>query len=195
MTRPVLAAPLALLLAACTIVPRSAGPQDLFWERLQALCGQAFPGRVTSSDPGDSQLAAARLVLHVAHCDANTVRIAFHASADASRTWVIARTPGGGLSLTHVHRGQDGREEVRSHYGGETISPGTFRRQSFPANARTRALFQREQIAEAGSNIWSLEIVPRRYLAYGIDREGRHLRIEFDLSRPVRPPGPAWGER
>jgi hypothetical protein len=195
MTRLAFAAPLALLLAACTIVPRSAGPQELFWERLQALCGRAFQGRVTTSDPGDSQLAAARLVLHVARCDPNTVRIAFHASADASRTWVIARTAGGGLSLTHIHRGQDGREEVRSHYGGEALPPGSARRQAFPANARTRALFQREQIAEAGANIWSVEIVPGRMFGYAIDRQGRHLRIEFDLSRPIRPPGPAWGEQ
>ena len=194
MTRFLLLAPLALLGAACAIVPRSAGPQELFWARLQALCGQAFPGRVTTTEPGDSQLAAARLVLHVARCDPDRVRIAFHASADASRVWVIARTAGG-LSLTHVHRGQDGREEVRSRYGGETRSPGTVRRQAFPANAFTRALFRREGIEEAATNVWSLEIVPGRVLAYAIDRQGRHLRIEFDLGRPVRPPGPAWGER
>ena len=194
MTRLALSVPLALLLAACAIVPRSAGPQELFWERLQALCGQAFPGRVTTSDPGDSQLAAARLVLHVAHCDPVAVRIAFHASADASRVWVIARTATG-FSLTHIHRGQDGREEVRSRYGGETRAPGTIRRQAFPANAFTRALFVREDIAAAATNVWSIEIVPGQMLAYAIDREGRHLRIEFDLGRPVRPPGPAWGER
>lgn len=194
MMRLAFAAPLAFLLAACAIIPRGTGPQDLFWERLQALCGRAFPGRVVSNDPGDSQLAAARLVLHVARCGPESVRIAFHASADASRTWVIARTASG-LSLTHIHRGEDGREEVRSHYGGETVSPGSARRQAFPANARTRALFRREDIAAAATNVWSIELVPGQLLAYAIDREGRHLRIEFDLGRPVRPPGPAWGER
>jgi hypothetical protein len=194
MKRLALFVPLALLLAGCTIIPRGTSPQDLFWQRLQALCGRAFPGRVVSTDPGDSQLAAARLVLHVARCDPATVRIAFHASQDASRVWVIARTAAG-LSLTHIHRGEDGREEVRSHYGGETLSPGSARLQLFPADARTRALFRREDISEAASNVWSLEIVPDRLLAYAIDRQGRHLRIEFDLGRPVRPPGPAWGER
>jgi hypothetical protein len=187
-------APLALLLAACTLIPRSDDPQALFWQNLQALCGRAWPGRVVSTDPGDRQLAAARLVIHVARCDPQAVRIAFHAGADRSRVWVIARTADG-LSLTHVHRGEDGREEVRSRYGGETTSPGSARRQAFPANARTRALFVREDIAAAGSNIWSLDLVPGRMLAYAIDREGRHLRIEFDLRRPVAPPGPAWGER
>ena len=194
MTRLALSLPLALLLGACTIIPRGAGPQELFWERLQALCGRAFPGRVVTTEAGDAQLAAARLVLHVARCAPDEVRIAFHASRDASRVWVIARTPAG-LSLTHIHRGEDGREEVRSHYGGETRSPGTVLRQEFPADARTRALFRREGIAEAGANIWSLEIQPGRYFGYAIDRPGRHLHIRFDLSRPVAPPGPAWGER
>ena len=187
-------APLALLLAACTIIPRGEGPQELFWQRLQALCGQAFPGRVTTTEAGDRQLADARLVLHVASCAPDEVRIAFHASLDASRVWVIARTPTG-FSLTHIHRGEDGREEVRSGYGGETRSAGTALRQEFPANARTRALFRREDIAEAATNIWSVTILPGRTFGYAIDRPGRHLHIEFDLSRPVRPPGPAWGER
>ena len=194
MTRFAPFAPLALLLAACAIIPRPADPQSLFWQDLQLLCGRAYSGRVVSRDPDDSQLAAARLIVHVARCDPQAVRIAFHAGADRSRVWVIARNADG-LSLTHVHRGEDGREEVRSRYGGETTSPGSARRQAFPANARTRALFVREDIAAAGSNIWSLELVPGQMLAYAIDRQGRHLRIEFDLRRPVAPPGPAWGER
>ena len=106
---------------------------------------------------------------------------------------MIART-GRGLSLTHIHRGEDGREEVRSHYGGETVSPGSARRQQFPADTRTRALFRREDVPAAATNIWSIEIMPGQYFAYAIDRQGRHLRIQFDLSRPIRPPGPAWGE-
>ena len=195
MKRPALPLPLALsLLAGCTIIPRGESPQELFWQRLQALCGRAFPGRVTTTDPGDSQLASARLVLHVASCAPDEVRIAFHASQDASRVWVVARTATG-ISLTHIHRGEDGHEEVRSHYGGETPFAGTASRQEFPANARTRALFQREDIAEASANIWSITIMPGRSFGYAIDRPGRHLRIEFDLSRPIRPPGPAWGER
>ena len=194
MKRLALSVPLALLLAACAIIPRGEGPQELFWARLQALCGQAFPGRVTTTEAGDRQLAGARLVLHIAHCAPDEVRIAFHASQDKSRVWVIAHSPRG-LSLTHIHRGEDGREEVRSHYGGETLSPGTARRQDFPADARTRALFRREGIAEAANNVWSIEIQPGQAFGYAIDRPGRHLHIEFDLSRPVRPPGPAWGER
>ena len=53
---------------------------------------------------------------------------------------------------------------------------------------RTRALFQREDIAEASANIWSIEIQPGQILGYAIDRQGRHLRILFDLARPIQPP-------
>jgi hypothetical protein len=194
MIRSALSMPLALLLAACAIIPQGTDPQTLFWERLQALCGLAYPGRVTTTEPGDRQLAAARLVLHVARCGPGEVRIAFHASQDASRVWVIARTARG-LSLTHIERDENGREQVRSHYGGGTLSPGSARRQLFPADARTRALFRREDIAEAGNNVWSVEIVPGQSFVYAIDRPGRHLHVAFDLSRPVRAPGPAWGER
>jgi hypothetical protein len=194
MTRLARLVPFALLLAGCTIIPRGPGPQEVFWQHLQELCGSAFPGRVVTTEAGDRQLAEARLVLHVAACAPDMVRIAFHASQDASRVWVIARTASG-FSLTHIHRGEDGREEVRSHYGGETLNAGTALRQDFPANARTRALFQREDIAEAATNVWSITILPGRLFGYAIDRPGRHLHIEFDLSRPIPPPGPAWGER
>ena len=196
MKRLAVFAPLAFLLAGCTIIPRGpvSAPQDLFWQRLQALCGRAFPGRVVTTEAGDRQLAAARLVLHVAQCTPEEVRVAFHAGRDASRVWLVARTASG-LSLTHIEREENGREQVRSHYGGETLSSGTALRQEFPADARTRALFQREDIAEAATNIWSVTILPGRMFGYAIDRPGRHLHIEFDLSRPIRPPGPAWGER
>lgn len=194
MKRLALFAPLALLLAGCTIIPRGQEPQALFWARLQALCGQAFPGRVTTTEAGDSQLAGARLVLHVASCAPDEVRIAFHASQDASRVWVVARTAAG-FSLTHIERDENGRELVRSHYGGATLAPGSALRQEFPADARTRALFRREDVAEAAANIWSITILPGRLFGYAIDRPGRHLHIAFDLSRPIRPPGPAWGER
>lgn len=194
MRRLALSLSLAFLLAACAIVPQSVEPRDIFWERLQALCGRAYAGRVVSTDPGDRELAASRLVIYPHACTPASVRIAFHAGANASRTWLVTRTATG-LSLTHIHRTREGVEEVRSRYGGATVLPGTTRRQDFPADARTRALFQREDIAAAASNVWSLEIVPDRMLGYAVDRPDRHLRIEFDLTRPVASPGPAWGER
>jgi hypothetical protein len=188
-------APLAALaLAGCAIVPRSDGPQTLFWSRLWALCGHSYAGRVVSADPADREMAASRLVMHVSTCTPEAVRIAFHVGADRSRTWVIGRTATG-LRLKHDHRRRDGSEEARSRYGGDTVSTGSARRQEFPADRFSRDLFIRENIPASATNVWAIEIAPGRSFAYALDRADRHFRIEFDLSRPVAAPPPAWGSR
>ena len=184
----------ALALSGCAIVPRSDGPQLLFWSRLWALCGQSYAGRVVSDDPGDRDMAASRLVMHVSTCTPEAVRIAFHVGADRSRTWTIGRTATG-LRLKHEHRRRDGGEDVRSRYGGDTVSTGSARRQEFPADRFSRDLFIRENIPASAANVWAVEIAPGRGFTYALDREGRHFRIEFDLSRPVPAPPPAWGAR
>ena len=192
MTRLILLA--ALALSGCAIVPRSDGPQILFWSRLWAVCGQSYAGRVVSDDPVDRDMAASRLVMHVASCTPEAVRIAFHVGADRSRTWVVGRTATG-LRLKHVHRHRDGSEDARSQYGGDTVSIGSARRQEFPADRFSRALFMRENIPASATNVWAVEIAPGRTFTYALDREGRHFRVEFDLTRPVTAPPPAWGAR
>lgn len=194
MKRLVSFAPLLLLLAACAIVPRPTSPQDLFWDRLAALCGRAYEGRVVTRDPADREMAGSRLVLHVSACRPAQIRIAFHVGADRSRVWLLSRT-GAGIRFKHYHRHSDGAEDARSRYGGDTIAPGSPRRQEFPADAFSRALFIRENIPESARNVWAMEIESGRMVAYELRRAGRFFRVEFDLTRPVRPPGPAWGPR
>ena len=194
MKRLALLAPLALLLAACAIVPDPRGPQQLFWERLQALCGGAFEGRVVTTDAADRDMAGSRLVMHVASCSPEEVRIPFHVGADRSRTWVLSRTAAG-LRLKHDHRHRDGTEDARTQYGGDTAGVGTARRQEFPADAFSRELFIRENIPASTTNVWAFEIEPGRMFAYELRRPGRFFRVEFDLGRAVPAPGPAWGTR
>lgn len=197
MKRPALLAllaPLAPLLAACAAMGVSAGPQQLFWERLHALCNRAYQGRVVSTDAADRDMAGSRLVMHVASCTAEEIRIPFHVGADRSRTWVISRTAAG-LRLKHDHRHPDGTEDVRTQYGGDSAGPGTAQRQEFPADALSRALFIRENIPASVTNVWAFEIVPGRMFAYELRRPGRFFRVEFDLRRSVEAPGPAWGAR
>ena len=183
-----------LALAGCAVVPRSGGPQQIFWSRLQALCGQAYAGRVVSTDGADRDMAGSRLVMHVARCTPEEIRIPFHVGEDRSRTWVISRTAAG-LRLKHDHRHRDGGEDARTQYGGDTASPGTARRQEFPADRYSRDLFVRENIPASAANVWAVEIAPGRSFAYALDRDGRHFRVEFDLTRRVAPPPPAWGAR
>ncbi|HYI64914.1 MAG TPA: hypothetical protein VEW71_08525 [Allosphingosinicella sp.] len=184
----------ALALAACAIVPRAEGPQQQFLARLSALCGNAYAGRVTTSDAADREMASSRLVMHVAACTSESIRIPFHVGDNRSRTWVLSRTTAG-LRLRHDHRHADGGEDVLTQYGGDTISPGTAGRQEFPADAFSRDLFVRQEIPQSAANVWAVEIEPGRTFAYELRRPGRHFRVEFDLSRPVPVPPPAWGAR
>lgn len=204
--RPLVLLLLAALPSCSVLVPGDSGrearpvtrpapsPQQQFFQRLRALCGNAYQGRVVSADAADREMAGQRLVMHVRDCTDSEVRIPFHVGEDRSRTWVVTRSATG-LRLKHVHRHRDGTEDTRSRYGGDTIGPGSARRQDFPADSFSRDLFVRENIAESITNVWTMEIVPGATFAYELRRPRRFLRVEFDLGRPVPAPPPAWGER
>lgn len=165
-------------------------PQDLFWSRIQPLCGRAFAGRlVEGSSPADSIFRRATLLMHVRTCTPTEIRIPFHADADRSRTWVLTRTREG-LRLKHDHRHADGTEDAITQYGGDTRDTGSPSRQDFHADAHTAAL-----IPAARTNVWTVEIVPGKQFVYALRRvgTGRRFRVEFDLTRPVAPPPPPWG--
>jgi hypothetical protein len=183
--------PVAALFGCAT---ESSAPEQQFVDALQSLCGNAYQGRVVTSDDADRDLASSRLVMHVRTCSANELRIPFHVGDDRSRTWVVSRTAAG-LRLKHDHRHEDGSPDVLTQYGGETRSPGSSRRQEFPADRASRDLFVRQDIPQSAANVWAMEVDPGRLFAYELRRPGRHLRVEFDLARPLAPPPPPWGER
>ena len=165
--------------------------QQVFWERLQSLCGKSFAGRLTDSNASDSVFARSRVVMHVRSCSPDEIRIPLHVGNDRSRTWVI--TPAdGGLRLKHDHRHRDGSEDSVTQYGGDTHRPGGPSRQEFYADSLTASL-----IPAARTNVWTIEIVPGKTFAYGLRREGtdRKFRVEFDLTQPVEAPPPPWGSR
>jgi hypothetical protein len=180
----------ALLLLALLGPVAVASPQDEFWSRLRALCGQAFEGRVVEGTaPGDAAFAGQRLVMHVRACGADEIRIPFHVGTDRSRTWVLTRTATG-LRLKHDHRHEDGTPDRVTQYGGDTADAGTAARQDFPADAHTAEL-----IPAARTNIWTVAVEPGATFVYALRREaeGRRFRVEFDLTRPVGAPPAPWG--
>ena len=190
-----LAAASTAALAGCAVIPDAPTAQQDFFERLRPLCGDAFEGRATSApSEADAPFASQRLVMHVASCTEDEIRIPFHVGEDRSRTWVVTRTAEG-LRLKHIHRHEDGSEDELSNYGGDAVGPGSARRQEFPADAFSRALFERTGRAVSAANIWALEIDPGRTFAYELTRPERHFRAEFDLTRRIAPPPPAWGPR
>jgi hypothetical protein len=189
---------LATSLAACAAGTRppaaypgtaaSVGETRTFWEQLQALCGNAYEGAGIHVPETDTAFIGRRMVMHVTSCTADEMRIPFHVGDDRSRTWVLRRV-GGALELKHIHRNRDGTEHGNTNYGGTTAARGTPHRQEFPADAVSVAA-----VPGRASQFWFLEHYPGHRFAYGLFRAGTglHYRIEFDLTRTVAPPPPAW---
>jgi hypothetical protein len=164
--------------------------QEVFWDRLQALCGRAFQGRILLAPPDDPWWDAERVVMHVLECHEDEIRIPLHIDENRSRTWVVTRT-GSGLRLKHDHRLADGSpDETNTQYGGDTVLPGSIWRQEFPADA-----YSVDAVPGRESQLWYLEIRPGDAFAYGLRREATGLRyhLEFDVTDPVEAPPPPWG--
>lgn len=177
-------------LAACT--PADDAAPDLM-DALTALCGQAFEGRVTSDDPRDADFASQTLVMHVRDCEPDVVRVPFHVGEDRSRVWVFTRMEDGGIELKHNHRHEDGEHDALSWYGGRTLGAAIGTALDFPADQFSKDLFERENIPDSMQNTWSVSVSETAYV-YELNRPNRHFRAEFDLTRPVETPPPAWGD-
>lgn len=197
-TQRLVVALVAALLSSCATSsgPQVATPQDAFFERLAAVCGQAFAGRVVVDTPapgGSDPFAGKSLVMHVRECSPNEVRIPFHVGDDHSRTWVVTRT-GTGLRLKHDHRHADGSPDAVTMYGGDTAGTGTSSRQEFPVDVESKVMFTREGRAVSNTNVWAMEVEPGRTFVYELARPGGRLfRVAFDLTRPVALPPAPWG--
>jgi hypothetical protein len=197
MRRFFIAAALSLALGSCTHGYYPMSGADAFFFALQRLCGNAYEGRVVSTDAADAQFTNQRLVMHVSPCIEeewhNEIRIPFHVGENRSRTWVITRVATG-LRLKHEHRHEDGSADVLTEYGGDTVQgTGSPARVEFPADDFSKQLFRDNNIPASVDNVWAMEIEPGRMFAYELRRPNRHFRVEFDLSRPVPTPPPPWG--
>jgi hypothetical protein len=184
-----------LLFTGCASTPPATDPTQAFLANLAAHCGKAFAGRVIADEPtaANSPFANQPIVVHVRTCAPERIEMPLHVGADRSRTWIVQRTASG-LTLAHDHRHQDGHPDKVSPYGGATAARGTATRQSFPVDAASIALFRANGLEASTTNTWHLEIEPGSQLAYVLTRpSGRHFRVEFDLTRPVPLPPPAWG--
>jgi hypothetical protein len=194
-----------LLLAACTgdraepadrdaeaAAAAAADPQQVWWDSMQQLCGQAFAGEMVRYDPAlDAGWLDRDVIMHVRECSADEIRIPLHVGENRSRTWVLTRTATG-IRLKHDHRYPDGTEETTSQYGGHTIDRGTEHRQEFPAGEYSRELFERENHPDGVQNVWAMEIYPGERFGYRLTRFNRDFAADFDLSNPVDAPPPPW---
>ncbi len=209
----VLSAMLAVVASACTqpaikasanpvrSAPESASPavdpRQALFDRLTALCGQAFAGKVLVDRPqsnGPNAFVDQPLIMHVRECNEQEIRIPFHVGADHSRTWVLTRTVDG-LRLKHDHRKPDGSDDPVTMYGGDTAGNGSADRQEFPVDAFSRRMFTREGMTVSNSNVWAIEVEAGLRFVYELSRtdQDRLFRVGFDLTRPVAAPPAPWG--
>lgn len=181
---------LALSLALAGPTAAADDAQSQWWQRLQALCGQAYAGQLIRAPEGDDTFRDRDVVMHVRDCSADRVRIPLVIDDDLSRTWVLERT-GQGIEFRHDHRHRDGSPEEMTLYGGATSNAGSADTQMFPADEHTR-----ETIPGSGlRSAWLIEIHPDERFVYAANRvgTGRGFQVDFDLSETVPAPAAPWG--
>jgi hypothetical protein len=200
MVRRIASGVLAFALAACGAQADEAGefgradadPQEVWWQNVQALCGQAFGGEMVRYDPElDEGWLNRPVIMHVRECSADEIRIPLHVGENRSRTWVLTRTAEG-IRLKHDHRYPDGTEEAASQYGGSTIAAGTATRQEFPAGEASKEQFLARDHPDGVHNVWAMEIHPGERFGYRLNRFNRDFGADFDLTSPVAAPPPPW---
>ncbi|WP_337841319.1 hypothetical protein [Rheinheimera sp.] len=179
------------LTSSMVLQAEPAATQQQFFTQLSALCGKAFAGTVVV-DNQPSAAFSGPMLMHVRDCSDNEIQIPFVVGDNHSRTWIISKTRSG-LRLKHQHKHQDGSDDVSTMYGGDTLDAGWAQAQSFPADAYSKDLFIRTRTPQSVGNTWHLYLYPEERFSYRLTREGREFRVDFDLTRPVALPAPAWG--
>ena len=163
---------------------------DSFFNSIKAHCGKAYKGKVVfDNDP--SEAFNKQLIMHVRKCTDKQLQIPFHVGTNASRTWLITKT-GSGLSLKHDHRKKDGKDDPLTMYGGHTADAGFNEAQSFPADQYSKELFTQSGFPQSNENTWEMYIYAEKFV-YRLVRNGREFRVEFDLTKKVKPPEAPWG--
>ncbi len=185
---------LILALGACsakTDTPTSSS-ETRFTDSVRSLCGQAFNGKIVTTDAADDEWRQENITMHVRDCSSDDIKIALHVGANRSRTWIL-RHEDGHLALRHDHRHEDGSPDTLTYYGG-LLGELTETRAEFPADQSTKELFDRENIPVSKSNVWAMEIQSAQSVfAYEMRRPNRDFRIEFNTASPVSPPPVPWG--
>lgn len=179
----------AFALTACSGPP---DPQAAFTDTVRTFCGQAFSGKILSTDAVDELWRQEDIKMHVRDCSDNEIKIALHVGDNKSRTWIL-RDEDGVFALRHDHRHEDGSPDALTFYGG-LLGSITNTRAEFPADQSTKDLFDRENIPVSKANTWAMEARPKDGIfTYEMRRPNRDFRIEFDTRTPIDAPPTPWG--
>lgn len=162
-----------------------------FFQAVSKHCGKAYAGKVAIDTSNSPSFANKKLIMHVRKCSNTQLQIPFHVGNDSSRTWLISKIDSG-LLLKHDHRHKDGSDDILTMYGGYTFAEGSSHSQSFPADDFSKQLFIDNNIPQSVGNTWQLFISPDKF-SYGLIRQGKEFRVDFDLTQPITLPRPPWG--
>jgi len=177
-----------ILLGACSAKPDK---KKSFTDSVRSFCGQAFNGKIVTTDAADDEWRKEIITMHMRDCGED-IKIALHVGENRSRTWIL-RDEDGRLALRHDHRHEDGTPDALTYYGG-LLSVLTETRAEFPADQSTKDLFDSEGIPVSKANTWAMEIQAEdNIFAYEMRRPNRNFRIEFDTANPVSVPPIPWG--
>ncbi|MAP95795.1 MAG: hypothetical protein CMK07_12665 [Ponticaulis sp.] len=170
-----LSAPFLALAACCFAVSCTPKPETEFWERLNALCGNTYDGKLVSDDPQDIDFRGADLWMDVSECSGNTVVVDFMNGDEAVGHWHLTRHEEG-IELRHVHGG-----DAVTGYGGYSTENSSGSRMNFPADDATKTLFDEEGIPVSKANVWAVEVRPTVF-RYELSRPERFFQVEFDTN-------------
>lgn len=178
------------LIIAITFVLTACAHQTNQSENLfRSLCGNTYAGKVVSQDPQDEDWRKEKLVLGPIKCNAaDNIEMPLAVGANTSRTWLITGAASS-LELRHQHLHDDGTPDAVSLYGGfvkdDPRMVGNKWVMSFPADKKTIDMFNANDLEVSTTNVWTIEFTSGYLLAYELNREGRHFRVEIDLTKQL----------
>jgi|GEM_PF-4470874 len=200
--------PLAFSLAALTLsslpaCSRTAEEHALF-DALQPYCGKAFGGQVLGDETARGIYGGVPLVLDLRACEGDAMTMPLHLGEVHGFSLRLTRTADG-LDLYHRVRRSDGSAMPLDGYGGESSDASISSRAVFPPGPQSLEIDTRQGGATFAGDTHILEWRPdEETLIYGFDADPGdpagdperiyELRIAFDLSTPITPPPPPWGE-
>lgn len=161
-------------------------PND-FVAALAPLCNQTYLGEVVSDDPQDEDWRKAVLTLGPIGCSDNgVISMPLAVGDDTSRTWFLKPSENA-IEFRHQHLLKNGDIDPVSDYGGYSEdlekTDGAWS-VNFPTDPKTVAIFKENGLDVSITNVWSFDYRPAVQLTYELNRENRHFRAEFDISRP-----------
>lgn len=161
-----------LLVSACT------SPEQEFWGRVTALCENAYAGSMTTDDPQDADFRDADLAVSFDACSANRIDMFLVKDGEPYAKWVLTRD-GDTLELRHIHK--DGL----TGYGGFSADNSSGSRVNFPADDKTKAMFDEADHEAGKQNVWALSARSGSLFTYELERPERRVVFAFNTVNPV----------